>query len=249
MVMSCSPPPSFARGYANARCSVTSRPPSGGKTGSCIACPSAARPAQRVLQGALLRLLQPQSAPHPASRAPLVRPDDRARRSRRTARGGCVTACRDSAAPSASSPWRWWRRCAPRHDVRRPQPGSESQRVRDNASVRRRQPGAWALCYPASGWRQPKPHLSPRFMRRTAPPTARPRQFSLDVRGTWRDNGPVLSVAACNPHNGHCLNRHIDDALILPGLVQLEISPPTTRRTLWQLSPRTTLGRHPWCVG
>ena len=56
-----------------------------------------------------------------------------------------------------------------------------------------------------------------------------PRQFSLDVRGTWRDNGPVLPVAACNPHNGDCLNRHTDDALFLPGLVQLEIIPPTPR--------------------
>ena len=37
------------------------------------------------------------------------------------------------------------------------------------------------------------------------------RQFSLDVRGAWRDNGPVLPVAARNPHNGDCLNRHIDD--------------------------------------
>jgi hypothetical protein len=75
------------------------------------------------------------------------------------------------------------------------------------------------------------------------------RQFSLDVRGAWRDNGPVLPVAACNPHNGDCLKRQTDDALLLPGLVQLEISPPTTRGTLWRLPPRPTLGRHPWCVG
>ena len=37
----------------------------------------------------------PVNAP-PAGRAPLVRPDDRARRSRRTARGGCATARRDA---------------------------------------------------------------------------------------------------------------------------------------------------------
>ena len=145
--------------------------------------------------------------------------------------------------------WRWWRRCAPRHAVRRPRPGFESQRVRANASARRRQPGAWVLCCPAPGWRQPKPHLSPRFRRRTAPPTARPRQFSLDVRGAWRDNGPVLPVAACNPPNGHCLNRHTDDALLLPGLVQLEIIPPTTRGTLWRLPPRPTMARQQPGVG
>ena len=78
---------------------------------------------------------------------------------------------------------------------------------------------------------------------------SQPRQFSLDVRGAWRDNGPVLPVAAGNPHNGDCLNRHTDDALLLPGLVQLEISPPTTRGTLWRLSPRPTLDRHPWYAG
>ena len=77
----------------------------------------------------------------------------------------------------------------------------------------------------------------------------RPRQFSLDVRGAWRDNGPVLPVAAGNPHNGDCLKRHTDDALLLPGFVQLEISPPTARGTLWRLPPRPTLGRHPWCTG
>ena len=143
--------------------------------------------------------------------------------------------------------WRWWRRYEPRHDVRRPQPGSESQRVRDNASVRRRQgPGAWALCYPASGWRQPKPHLSPRFMRRTAGPTAGPRQFSLDGRGAGRDNGPVISVAACTPHAGNCLNRHTDDALRLPGLVQLEI--PAALAAVAAFAS-TNLGRHPWCAG
>ena len=98
--------------------------------------------------------------------------------------------------------------------------------------------------------------LAPVELRPACRTTSRPdssashtRQFSLDVRGAWRDNGPVLPVAACNPHNGHCLNRHTDDALLLPGLVQLEIIPPTARGTLWRLSPRPTLGRHPWCVG
>jgi len=56
-------------------------------------------------------------------------------------------------------------------------------------------------------------------------------------------------VAACNPHNGDCLNCHTDDALLLPGLVQLEIIPPTTRGTLWRLAPRPTRGRQTWCVG
>jgi hypothetical protein len=78
---------------------------------------------------------------------------------------------------------------------------------------------------------------------------SRPRYFSLDVRGAWRDNGLVLPVAAGNPHNGDCLNRHTDDALLLPGFVQLEIIPPTTRGTLWRLSPRPTLGRRPGWVG
>jgi len=75
------------------------------------------------------------------------------------------------------------------------------------------------------------------------------RQFSLDVLGAWRDNGPVLPVVACNLHNGNRLNRHTDDALLLPGLVQLEIIPRTTRGTLWRLPPRPPLGRHPGCVG
>ena len=78
---------------------------------------------------------------------------------------------------------------------------------------------------------------------------SRPRQFSLDVRGTWRDNGPVLPVAAGNPHNGDCLNRRTDDTLLLPGLVQLEIIPPTTHGPVWRLPPRPTLGRRPGCAG
>ena len=77
-------------------------------------------------------------------------------------------------------------------------------------------------------------HFAPGFQRQ---PT---RQFSLDVRGAWRDNGPVLPVAACNPHSGDCLNRRTDDALLLPGLVQLEIIPPTTPRDFVRLSPRPT---------
>ena len=59
-------------------------------------------------------------------------------------------------------------------------------------------------------------------LRAWIPAPAHTRQFSLDVRGTWHDNGPVLPVAACNPHNGDSLNRHTDDALLLPALFNLD---------------------------
>jgi hypothetical protein len=66
-------------------------------------------------------------------------------------------------------------------------------------------------------------------------------------RLTYPAPGAIIALPcplrAFGLHASNCLNRYSDDARRLPGLVQLEIIPPTTRGTLWRLPPRPTSSR------
>ena len=81
---------------------------------------------------------------------------------------------------------------------------------------------------------QAKPRPVPTHDLSSSPPNAAPPPRSPGTgifRLTYPAPGAIIALPcplqAFGLHASNCLNRHTDDALRLPGLVQLEIIPPT----------------------